>query len=439
MQGRMPTDILDPMKSRPAASPSPEGSVPGALPEETVREAGAAPRWIQLGSAEYRNAGWALFLAGFASFSLIYCVQPLLPAFADTFGVSPAESSLALSLTTGLLAVAIVMAGAFSQALGRRGLMFCSMFLAAVCDIVAAITPSWLGLLAARAVEGFVIGGVPAVAIAYLSEEIEPASLGKAMGLYVAGTAFGGMTGRVGMGLLTEFTSWRTALGLIGVLCLAAATGFLLLLPRSRNFVPRPGFDLAFHWRAWKGHLLNRGLLRLYACGFLLTSVFVALFNYATFRLSGAPYLMSPTQISLVFLAYAFGMISSSVAGALADRFGRRPLLMAGFLTMLLGVAATLSASLLLIIAGIVLVTTGFFIAHSVASGSIGPLAGTSKGHAASLYLLFYYMGSSIVGSMGGWFWQHGGWPAVAGLTAALALAGLILAAKGDGRPRACA
>ncbi|WP_305072993.1 MFS transporter [Propionivibrio sp.] len=388
----------------------------------------SAPQWIRLGTTEYRNAGLALFLAGFASFSLIYCVQPLLPAFTDSFGVGPAESSLALSLTTGLLAISIVLAGAFSQALGRRGLMFCSMVLAVLCDFAAAAAPDWRLLLVARAVEGFVIGGVPAVAIAYLSEEIEPGNLGRTMGLYVAGTAFGGMMGRVGMGVLTEFTSWRVALGILGGMCLAAAIGFLILLPRSRNFVARPGFDPVFHLRTWGGHLRNAGLLRLYGCGFLLTSIFVTLMNYATFRLSGAPYFLSQTALSLIFLAYGFGMVSSSMAGGLADRFGRRLLLVAGFVTMLGGVVLTLAGSLLLIIVGIVLVTSGFFIGHSVASGSIGPLAGTAKGHAASLYLLFYYMGSSIVGSMGGWFWQYGGWIAVAGLIGGLAVSGALLA-----------
>lgn len=385
--------------------------------------------WIERGSPAYRNAGLALFLLGFASFSLIYCVQPLLPAFSRNFGVGPAASSLALSLTTGFLSVSIVLAGAFSQALGRRGLMFVSMLLAALLNVVAALLPGWHGLLAARALEGLVLGGVPAVAMAWLAEEIAPAHLGKAMGLYVGGTAFGAMMGRVGMGLLTEITSWRMAMLLLGGLCILSAIGFFLLLPRSRHFVRRSAFDWRFHLAAWGNHLRNRALLRLYAVGFALTSIFVALFNYATFRLSGAPYDLDQTGVSMIFLAFGFGIVSSSVAGTLADRFGRRPLLMAGFLIMLAGVALTLSASLAVIATGIALVATGFFIGHSVASGSVGALAGAAKGHASSLYLLFYYLGSSVTGAVAGWAWQHGGWAAVAAVTGGFAIAGLALAA----------
>jgi YNFM family putative membrane transporter len=44
----------------------------------------------------------------------------------------------------------------------------------------------------------------------------------------------------------------------------------------------------------------------------------------------------------------------------------------------------------------------------------VGRLAGQGKGHAASLYLLAYYLGGSVLGSVGGWFWEHAGWNAVA-------------------------
>ena len=73
------------------------------------------PSAIQRGTPAYLRANLALFLAGFATFSLLYCVQPLLPAFARTFQVSPAESSLAMSLSTSLLAFAILVAAIISS------------------------------------------------------------------------------------------------------------------------------------------------------------------------------------------------------------------------------------------------------------------------------------------------------------------------------------
>jgi len=108
------------------------------------------PTWIKGDSASFRRASWALFLAGFASFSLIYCVQPLLPEFPEDFGVNAATASLALSLTTGALAFAILLSGAFAQVVSRKALMFTSMMLAAVCNLVAASAGGWGWLLAAR-------------------------------------------------------------------------------------------------------------------------------------------------------------------------------------------------------------------------------------------------------------------------------------------------
>lgn len=400
-----------------------------------MTDTASAPVWIRFGTSEYRRTGAAFFLAGFATFSLLYCVQPLLPLFAAEFSVSPAQSSLALSLATGALAFSVAAAGALSQGIGRRGLMFASMSGAALLQLAASLAPNWHMLLIARALEGFVLGGLPAVAMAYLAEEIEPDHLGKSMGLYVAGTAFGGMMGRVGMGVFTEWVSWRPALALFAACCFAAAIGFRLLLPPSRNFVRRPGFDPAFHIRAFRGHFANRGLLRIYASAFLSMSVFVTLYNYMTFRLTEAPYFLSQTLISMVFLIYGFGVVSSSMGGVLSDKFGGRPLLIFAYVFMFIGVLVTLAGNLFFIIAGLVVMTIAFFIAHAVGSGSIGPLADGAKAHASALYLLFYYLGSSVSGTTGGWFWEHGGWNAVAAFAGASCLIGLAVALSTRPKP----
>jgi MFS transporter, YNFM family, putative membrane transport protein len=382
---------------------------------------------IAIGTPAYRQVSLALFLAGFATFSLLYCVQPLLSEFARDFHRNAASSSLSLSLSTSALALAIMAAGVLSQALPRRALMGASMVLAALCNLAVAGATSWPLLLGLRTIEGFVLGGVPAVALAYLAEEVDPADLGKAIGLYVAGTALGGMIGRIGMGLMMGFGSWRLAMATMGTVDLAAALGFAALLPASRHFAPRRT-ELADHLRIWRGLAGQSALLRLFLVGFALMGTFVALFNYTGFRLAGAPYHLSQTVIGLMFLSYLSGIVASPIAGHAADRFGRRLPLAGAMAVLLAGIALTLAPGLVPIALGILLITVGFFSAHAIASGWVGRLAGQAKGHGSSLYMLFYYLGSSVMGTLGGALWQHWAWPGVAAMAGVLALGGLMLA-----------
>lgn len=388
------------------------------------------PVWTERGTPAYRRISAALFLAGFATFTLLYCVQALLPAFADDFHIGAAESSLALSLATGFLALGILGAGAVSDMVGRRGLMFASLCAAAVLNVAAGLVPGWHALLVVRALEGLALGGVPAVAMGYLAEEIDPRALGLAMGLYVGGNAFGGMVGRVGVGVLTELASWRVALVTLGAIDLAATLGFIALLPASRNFTRRPGLNAAYHLAAWLGHLRSGGLLALFLIGCLVMGAFVTVYNYTGFRLRAPPYNLGAAQVSLIFTVYLFGIAASSVAGALSDRLGRGSVLIGGVLTAATGLALTLLPALAGIVGGVVILTIGFFITHSIASAWVGRLAAGAKGHAASLYLLAYYLGSSLMGSAGGWAWAAGGWPAVAAFTGVLLAAAFVTALR---------
>ena len=94
----------------------------------------------------------------------------------------------------------------------------------------------------------------------------------------------------------------------------------------------------------------------------------------------------------------------------------------------LAGIAASVFAPLWALVLGVALVTLGFFAGHGVASGTVGGLAGRDRAQAASLYLLSYYIGSSVLGTLGGHFWTVGRWAAVATFVGVLFAGALVLA-----------
>ena len=404
------------------ASPDPYRTASTATPSSTPQH---DEPYLERGTPAYWRASVALLFAGYATFSLLYCVQPLLPAFSEAFGVSPAQSSLSLSLTTAALAVAVFIAGFVSEGWSRHRLMTASLTLSAVLTLAVAFTPHWHPLLVLRTLEGLALGGVPAVAMAYLAEEVHPDGLGLAMGLYVGGTAIGGMAGRVITGIVADLFSWRVAIGTIGVLGLLSMLAFRALLPPSRHFVPRRGLGFAQRGHALVKHLQHPGLRMLFAMGFVLMGSFVTLYNYIGYRLLAPPYRMNQATIGAIFVVYLTGVVASPWSGRLADSFGRGRVLIASLVLMLAGLALTMLNPVAAIAAGIACVTFGFFAGHAVASGWVGRLAKEAKGQAAALYLLAYYLGSSIVGSYGGRFWTAHGWNGVAGLVCVLLAIGI--------------
>jgi YNFM family putative membrane transporter len=384
---------------------------------------------IARGTPEFSRTNLALFAAGWATFALIYAVQPMMPLFAESFAVTPAASSLAISATTGVLAVMLLVAGSLSECVGRKGIMSLSLLLSAILTVAVAFAPNFASLVVMRAVMGITIAGIPSVAMAYLSEEIEPTSLGYAMGLYIGGSAFGGMSGRFLTAMIADFTSWRVGVGLIGVMGLVCSVIFWRSLPPSRHFVARP-MRLSGLAGSFANHLTDKGLPWLFALGFLLMGSFVTLYNYIGFRLVEPPYNLSQTLVGVLFCVYILGMVASTWGGKLADRFGRRQVLWIAVVMMLAGIVMTFGRSLGLIVGGVAVITVGFFAAHSVASSWVGRRALVAKAQAASLYLFFYYLGSSIVGSLSGYVWVYAGWSGVALELVVMQLLALLIAMR---------
>ncbi|WP_329405670.1 MFS transporter [Nocardia vinacea] len=371
-----------------------------------------------------RRITTALFAAGLATFVSMYSAQALLPSLSAAFGVAPAQAALAVSLTTGFLALAIVPVSALSARIGRTRVMTGSAVTSAAIGLLLPSSPSLEVLLAGRALQGVALAGVPAVAMAYLAEEIGRDGLGAAMGVYVAGTSIGGLSGRLIPAFALDLTSWRWAEAAVGVAAAGCTVWFVRGLPPSRGFVARPA-GMRTVLRDIGAPLRHGGLLALFGLAFVLVGGFVSIYNFLGYRLTRPPFELPAAVAGSVFLLYLAGTLASAAAGRWADRIGKHRVLAASVALMGIGILVTIPDQLIAVILGITLCTAGFFGAHAVASTWVGTIA--PGGAASSLYLFTYYLGSAIIGGTAGIAYTKGGWVGLAACVGALLVVAAVL------------
>lgn len=377
----------------------------------TAETIGTAP--LRAGTPAYRRTTLALFVAGLTTFGSMYSTQAVLPELTRVFGAAPAVSALAVSVTTGLLALAIIPVSALSERFGRTRVMTASAVAAVLLGLVIPLAPTLEVLLVLRALQGVALAGVPAVAMAYLAEEVDGRDLGGAMGRYVAGTTIGGLLGRIVTAVGLDVMAWRGAMEVFAVAAALLTVVMIRTLPDSRFHVPAP-VSVGTTVRGMLGHLRRPALVTLFLLAFVLMGGFVSVYNFLGFRLLAEPFSLAPGLVGLVFLIYLAGTFSSGAAGRLADRIGRRRVLLASIATMGAGLVVTLPDSTPAVLAGMTVFTAGFFAAHSVASGWVGALATEHRAEASSGYLFCYYAGSSVVGAAAGIAFSAAGWPGIA-------------------------
>jgi MFS transporter, YNFM family, putative membrane transport protein len=391
--------------------------------------------YIKPGTSEYKRARIALFIAGLVPFISIYTTQPTMPLFAEEFSISAPVASLSLSMTTGLLAITLLAAGTISDYMGMKKIMVLSMILTSILAILSTLSPNFYTLLLFRSLLGVFVAGVPSIAMAFIGRTFNPLHTPMIMGFYIAGSSIGGMSGRILTGILTDFFTWRMAIAAIGILTLLLSLVFMYTLPSPQSHKTKP-LSWSTIWGTYKMHITNRRLTPLFLLGFLLMGSFVSIYNYIGFLLTQPPYNLNQTIIGFIFIVYLCGTFSSIFMGKKASVYGEQLILKLSFAITIGGMLVTLFPSVLFKIVGLSIFTFGFFASHSIVSALVAEQATVNKAQASSLYLLFYYLGSSVVGSIGGYFWESFHWIGVIGFNLCLLTLGLSFIIIRDDREK---
>lgn len=362
-----------------------------------------------------------MLCVGLTIFSGLYSTQALLPTLHAELALSSTQAAMTVSAATGALALCVVPASILSERFGRGRVLVISALAAGAMGLVVPLADDAPWLITLRFIQGAFMSGAPAVAMAWLSEELDSHALPRAMGIYIAGTSIGGLSGRIIPTTMLALSSWRTAMVVSAVISLLFAVACAVLLPAQRNFHPKE-IHVRSETAAMLTHWRNPQLGRLFIVAFLAMGAFVSVYNFISFRLIHS-FGMSPALSGAMFLLYLSGTWSSAQAGRLVGAWGRRRTLVASCALMAVGTALTVGP-LWLTVAGMLALTIGFFAAHSVASGWVGAVATEHRAEASSMYVFCYYLGSSVVGAGAGMLFGAAAWPVfvacLAGLCAAL-------------------
>ena len=366
-------------------------------------------RGVARGDPAYRRIVTALFAAGFATFAQVFDAQAVLPALRSDFEVPTATAALSVSVTTIGLAISVLPWASVADRIGRTTAMKYSLLFATALSLAVPLMPTFETVLLARGLVGLALGAVPAIAVAYLAEELDGAWVTVAAGTYVAGNTVGGITGRLVAGPLAETVGWRLGLLAVALLGAVAALVFWLLVPVPRGFAgPVPGGP-SLRMRI-VGNLRDLTMLALFAQGFLLLGAFSVVYNYLSFHITGAPFFVPETLVSLLFLAYLAGTVASRLSGGLVARFGALRVILCGIAVMIVGVGLMFSTVLPVVVLGLVVFTVGCFSAHPVASGLSGRWARVGRAQATALYQLSWLGGTAFFGWAVGVVYDRFGW-----------------------------
>jgi YNFM family putative membrane transporter len=349
-----------------------------------------------------------IFLSGLCVFAQLYLFQPLLPQIVNTYKISPSLSSWTVSAATIGMALGLFKFSFKADALPRKKLMVRSIIGASVITIITPWLPYFELLILASFFKGYVLSGVTAVALAYLSEEVKLTHLGLVIGLYLSGNTVGGMIGRTFTLLISEYLNWKWAVSIVGLLCVVLGLLFNEIFPSSRHFTTKQPIYKLKKLKMFI-FLKHKQLISLYVLAAIIMSCFVAIYNYLSFELVHV-YKINNHWVAAIFLMYSVGVYASYIAGKWSDKYKSQHILPYIMLLYIMGEICFLIPYLSSIIIGLICITFAFFAAHTLATKLVSQSVLNAKSTATSLYWLFYYIGSSAVGVFAGKLYASLGW-----------------------------
>jgi len=321
-------------------------------------------------SEEHSTGGGRPLLAvlGFLSFAAVYnglVMSPVLEPLAREFGISTGTAGL-VAAAYGAPGIAVaVLAGPYSDRIGRKPFLVVGPAIMGLATLAAAVAPSFGLIVAARICSGIGSAVIFPNVNATVADTFPFRERGRAIAAVIGMNTMASVAGVPIAGIVSEATSWRVSVGIVGALSIAAAAVLLLRLPNvqgtNREARIRALYALILRDRSAVAAIASSFLGALY---WFTWATYLVVFFQRTFALSEG-------LAATVALTQGLGvLIGSQIGGRLGDRLGHRRIV-AG--------SIVISASLLFLVTNLPLSLVATALLNLLLSGVIGARFATNN------------------------------------------------------------
>jgi MFS transporter, YNFM family, putative membrane transport protein len=366
-------------------------------------------------------------LTAFLTVVDLFATQAILPSLTRHYNVTPAAMGFAVNASTMGMAVAGLLVGFFSQRIERRAGILLSLALLAIPTSLLAVAPNLTAFTVLRVVQGLCMASAFALTLAYLGERCSAIDAGSAFAAYIAGNVASNLVGRLLSAAVVDSFGLASNFYFFAGLNLAGAVLVYFTIARARpmetlSMPPSPLAAITAHWR-------NPALRAAFGIGFCILFAFIGTFTFVNFVLVRPPLLLGRMELGLVYLVFLPSIATTLLAGRAVARFGTRRAIRGALALALIGLPLMLSSQLKEVLAGMVLMGVGTFLAQAAATAFVGRAAADNRGVASGTYLGCYFFGGLAGSAILGQLFDRFGWTAcLTGVGASLLVAAWLAA-----------
>ncbi|SNR33319.1 Predicted arabinose efflux permease, MFS family [Haloechinothrix alba] len=292
-------------------------------------------------AAAPRHSGGRVSLLALGTFAVgtdAFVVAGFLPRMADELGVSEAAAGYSVTVFAICYAVFSPLLATATATVPRRRLLVAALVVLGLANVGTALAPTFAILMATRVLAALGAAAYTPNAGAVASSLVSVERRGRALALVVSGLTVATAIGVPLGNLASRIMGWRTALGLVALLCLLVGVGLAVRLPRLASGTRTP---LATRL----GVLRNLDVQAILPVTVLGMAAAYTAYAYAIPAFDAVG--VSPDATQWMLFLYGVGAVAGAQSsGKLTDRFGGTRVLITGYAVMTCTLAAFGSLSL---------------------------------------------------------------------------------------------